>query len=76
MLIEYYATDREDDEIEKRLQHFHIKEWFNPEDGYFVLDTDDPRVATVFALLGIEWYEVVNTEKSWHEHAFGEQTSE
>lgn len=70
VLIEYYATEHEDCQIERALEHFDIKEWFNPEEGYYVLETNDPRVETVFALLGIEWYEVVNTDKSWHEYAF------
>lgn len=70
MLIEYYATDIEDKKLEKSLEHFDIKEWFNPEEGYYVIETDDERIATVFALLNIEWYEVVDTNKSWHEYAF------
>ena len=54
MLIEYYATDYEDTQIEKALEKFKILEWFNPEDGYYVLETNDERVVTVLALLGIE----------------------
>ena len=71
MLIEYYATEYEDRQIERALEHFDIVNWFNPEEGYYVIESYDPRIATVFALLNIEWYEVVDTDKSWHEYAFG-----
>jgi hypothetical protein len=54
MLIEYYATDYEDTQIEKALEKFEILEWFNPEDEYYVLETNDERVVTVLSLLGIE----------------------
>lgn len=54
MLIEYYATDYEDTQIEKALAKFEILEWFNPEDEYYVLETNDDRVVTVLHLLGIE----------------------
>jgi hypothetical protein len=54
MLIEYYASDYEDTQIEKALEKFEILEWFNPEDEYYVLETNDERVVTVLSLLGIE----------------------
>jgi hypothetical protein len=56
MLIEYYATDLEDRQLEKALDKFDILEWFNPEDGYFVLETNDQRVVTIMALFNLELY--------------------
>ena len=56
MLIEYYATPQEDQTLEAALEHFDIDEWFNPEEGYYVLETHDPRVLTVMYLLNIELY--------------------
>lgn len=56
MLIEYYATDDEDLRIERALAKFKIDEWFNPEEAYYVLETQDSRVITVLHLLGIELY--------------------
>lgn len=56
MLIEYYATLEEDRALERALQHFEIKEWFNPEDTYYVLETDDTTVITIMAVFGIEAY--------------------
>ena len=76
MLIEYYANEWQDRKITHALEHFHIDEWFNPEEDYYVLETQDPRVATVFALFGIEWYEVVDTNVGWQEYAFGDNTTE
>lgn len=70
MLIEYYATEEEDRRLERALEHYHIAEWFNPEEGYYVLDTEDPRVITTMTLMGIELW-VTDTELGWHEHAFG-----
>ncbi len=70
MLIEYYATWEEDDVLEERIKHFHIQNAFNPEEGYFVLETDDERVLTVMRLMGIEMY-VTDTQKSWLKHQFG-----
>jgi hypothetical protein len=54
MLIEYYANDLEDAKIEDILQHFHIEHWYNPEDEYFVIKTNDERIVTILTLLGIE----------------------
>lgn len=56
MIIEYYADDVEDQRLEQALAHYHIKEWFNPEDTYFILETEDPRVITTMTLLGIELF--------------------
>lgn len=56
MLIEYYATDQEDQHIERVLENFTILNWFNPEDGYYVLETEDERVLTLLSLLNIELY--------------------
>jgi hypothetical protein len=58
MLIEYYATEAEDRELEKVLEHFEIKEWFNPDQYYYVLETDDPRVLTIMRVMNIELYVV------------------
>ena len=69
MLIQYYATDSEDSKIEKLLKDYPIKEWFNPEDGFYVMDTDDERIPTILALLGIEVY-LVDTKETWLSHAF------
>ena len=73
MLIEYYATEAEDDVLEARLKNFHISNAFNPEDGYFVLETDDPRVLTLMSLMGIEMY-VTDTEQGWLKHQYTEST--
>lgn len=54
MLIEYCATDKEDQTITNALKKYTIKEWFNPEDLYYILETEDTEVITVMALLGIE----------------------
>lgn len=70
MLIEYYATEREDRQIELNLKTLHIENWFNPEDQYYVIDTQDTRVITILCLMGIECW-VTETDLSWHEHAFG-----
>lgn len=56
MLIEYYASDLEDTKLEHALSAYFIKEWFNPEDGYYVIETDDDRVITTMSLMGIELY--------------------
>lgn len=56
MIIEYYATDDEDTMLERVLEKYKIINWFNPEDGYYVLETDDPKVVTVMSLVGIELY--------------------
>jgi hypothetical protein len=56
MLIEYYATDAEDTRLEKMLSKYKIDEWFNPEDDYYILETQDPQVVTIMSLLGIELY--------------------
>jgi hypothetical protein len=56
MIIEYYATDEQDRRIERALDAYDIKNWFNPEDGYYVLETNDDRVITTLSLLGIEVY--------------------
>lgn len=55
MLIEYTATDEEDDRLERALKRIHIKEWFNPEDGYYILETDDERVPTIMMLFNIDF---------------------
>jgi hypothetical protein len=54
MLLEYYATDSEDLEIERILKNKNIIEWFNPEEDYYVMETDDETVVTILCLLGIE----------------------
>lgn len=58
MLIEYYATEQEDDKLYKMIDKFgiHIKEAFNPEDYYYVLETDDERIVSIMTLLNIEMY--------------------
>lgn len=56
MLIEYYATDYEDIQIDRVLKPYAITNWFNPEENYYVLETEDDRVITALALLGIELY--------------------
>lgn len=56
MLIEYYATEAEDRKLEQVLENFDIKEWFNPENDYYVLETDDPRVLTIMRVMNIELY--------------------
>lgn len=70
MLIEYYATEHEDRQIDRALEHLHIDNAFNPEEGYYVIDTRDERVLTVMSLMGVEMY-VTDTDKNWHQHAFG-----
>ena len=70
MLIEYIADDAEHDLITKWLDSYEILEWYNPEEYFFVLETQDSRVATVLGILGIEFY-IVNTNMHWHEYAFG-----
>lgn len=54
MLIEYTATAEQDRRIESALKCCHISNWFNPEDDYYVMETDDPRVPTILALMGID----------------------
>jgi hypothetical protein len=58
MLIEYYATNQEDDTLFEWMEKLNIKytEAFNPEDYYFVLETEDDRIFTVMGMLGIEMY--------------------
>jgi hypothetical protein len=56
MIIEYYATDEQDRRIERALDAYDIVNWFNPEDGYYVLETNDDRVITTLSILGIEVY--------------------
>jgi hypothetical protein len=56
MLIEYYATDLEDRTITKALEKFNILEWFNPEESYYVLETDDERVVTILTMCGADVY--------------------
>lgn len=56
MIIEYCATDQEDKQLEKALSNYDILEWFNPEDGYYVIETEDAKVVTIMALFGIEIY--------------------
>lgn len=56
MIIEYYATDHQDLQIEQALTNLVIKEWFNPEDYYYVLETDDDQVITILKLLGVDLY--------------------
>ena len=56
MIVEYYATDHQDQQLELALEKYHIINWFNPEDDYYVLETDDDRVITTMTLLGIELY--------------------
>lgn len=55
MLIEYTATDAEDRIIERALSYYHISNWFNPEEDYYVLETEDDRVVTTLALLNIDF---------------------
>ena len=70
MLIEYYATDEEDKALERAIEHLHIDNAFNPEEGYYVIDTRDERVLTVMSLLNVEMY-VTDTDKNWHQYAYG-----
>jgi arsenate reductase-like glutaredoxin family protein len=58
VIIEYYATEQEDDKLFKLIQKFdiHIKEAFNPEDYYYVLETDDDRIVSIMTLLNIEMF--------------------
>lgn len=58
MLIEYYATKQEDDKLFDWMEKLDIKwtEAFNPEDYYYVLETDDTRVVTMMTLLNMEIY--------------------
>ena len=69
MLIEYYANDYEDRKIDEALKDFDIKDFYNPEEGYYVISTEDSRIVTILSLLGIELY-ITETEKTWHEYAF------
>lgn len=70
MLIQYYASDAEDKRIESLLENYEIKEWFNPEENFYVMDTDDERIPTMLCLLDIEVY-LVDTKQTWQEYAFG-----
>ena len=72
MLIEYYASDYEDRKIDLALKDFDIKDWYNPEEGYYVISTQDSRIVTILSLLNIELY-ITETDETWHEYAFGEQ---
>ena len=65
MLIEYYATREEDDKVFEWIDKLGIvwTEAFNPEDYYYVLETDDDRIITIMGLLGIEMYISCRGEK-------------
>lgn len=54
MIIEYFADPEDDRHLEKVLTHYKITNWFNPDEGYYVIETDDDRVVTVLHLLGLE----------------------
>jgi hypothetical protein len=56
MIIEYYATDEQDAVLERWLKGYKILEWFNPEDDYYVLETEEEAVITVLGIVGIEFY--------------------
>lgn len=58
MLIEYYTTLQQDDVLFEWMKNKDVK-WtnaFNPEDDYFVLETDDKRVPTIMTLMGMHIY--------------------
>ena len=74
MIIEYYATELEDRAIDRAIAHLHIDNAFNPEEGYYVIDTRDERVLTLMSLLNVEMY-VTDTDKNWHQYAFGKTDS-
>jgi hypothetical protein len=63
MLIEYYATEAEDRQLEQMIKSDAILEWFNPECGYYILETDDPQVLTIMHLMGLEVYVSARAEK-------------
>lgn len=54
MILEYCASDCEDLKIERAFEHVHVINWFNPEDNFYVLETNDDRAVTILHLLGIE----------------------
>jgi hypothetical protein len=55
MIIAYTATDAEDTRLERAFEHLHISNWFNPEENYYVLETEDSRVTTILAIFGIDF---------------------
>lgn len=61
MLVEYYAYEEEDKALFKALENFNIINAFNPEDGYYILETDDERVITIMSLFNLELW-VSNSE--------------
>lgn len=65
MLIEYYATQHEDDKLFKMIDKFNIEilEAFNPEDYYYVIETNDNRILSLMLLLNIESYVTARGEK-------------
>lgn len=63
MMIEYYASDSQDQFLERAFARYHIKEWFNPQGCHYVLETDDPRVISTLDLLEIAWREVGATSQ-------------
>lgn len=58
MIIEYVATNQEDDCLFEWMERMNVKwtEAFNPEDNYFILETEDERVPTIMLFLGMEVY--------------------
>ncbi len=56
MIVEYYATEEQDEQMSVLLKGYDIIEWFNPEDDYYVLETHDARVLTIMCLFDIEIY--------------------
>lgn len=70
MLIEYCADDEEFDKLTPWLKNCEIINWCNPEEGYFIIETQDHRVTTMLGLMGIEFY-VINTDLSWREYSSG-----
>jgi hypothetical protein len=54
MLVEYFATDDQDRQLDVLLKGYVIEEWFNPQDQYYVLESMDARVLTILCLFDIE----------------------
>jgi len=65
MLIEYFASEQEDERLYQLIERFNIKitEAFNPQDRYYVLETHDDRIVSLMLLCGIEAYISTTGEK-------------
>lgn len=62
MLIEYHATPRQDDLLERIFEKIHISEWFNPSENYYVIETDDDEVIEILASMNIRYSITKNTQ--------------